>query len=149
MPSERKRGEHSWQMEGNRMSKIRDIGQEIVILRANKGWTQQQFAEKLGTTQKTVGTWESGESAPRKAMQVRIAQLFGLPGNYFWDNGENASANENTAAGERDTPPGGEKEDARMLFNKISDVMEGAGGVSDETKKKCMEAIWEIMDIKK
>ena len=28
-----------------------DIAQEIIILRAKNGWTQQMLAEKLGTTQ--------------------------------------------------------------------------------------------------
>ena len=59
------------------------ISQEIVILRANKSWTQQQLAEKLGATQRTVASWESGMSIPRKTMQVKIAQVFGLPENYL------------------------------------------------------------------
>ena len=65
------------------MSKI--ISQEIVILRANKSWTQQQLAQKLGTTQRTVASWESGVSIPRKTMQVKIAQVFELPDNYFFN----------------------------------------------------------------
>lgn len=60
-----------------------DIGQEIIILRAKHGWTQQQFAQKLNTTQRTVAAWESGESVPRKTMKVRIAQVFGLPDHHF------------------------------------------------------------------
>lgn len=60
-----------------------DISQEIVVLRANKSWTQQQLAEKLGTTQRTVASWESGISIPRKTMRVKLAVLFGLPENYF------------------------------------------------------------------
>lgn len=63
----------------------KDIAQELVILRARESWTQQQLADKLETTQRTVAAWESGASVPRKTMQVRIAQVFGLPENYFFD----------------------------------------------------------------
>ena len=69
-----------------------DIAQEIIILRAKHGWTQQMLAEKLGTTQRTIAAWESGVSNPRKTMRVRIAQAFGLPDNYFLERTEEDSA---------------------------------------------------------
>lgn len=65
-----------------------DIAQEIIILRAKNGWTQQMLAEKLGTTQRTIAAWESGVSTPRKTMRVRIAQVFDLPDNYFLERTE-------------------------------------------------------------
>ena len=69
-----------------------DIAQEIIILRAKHGWTQQMLAEKLGTTQRTIAAWESGVSSPRKTMRVRIAQAFGLPDNYFLERAEEEPA---------------------------------------------------------
>lgn len=69
-----------------------DIAQEIIILRAKNGWTQQMLAEKLGTTQRTIAAWESGVSSPRKTMRVRIAQAFGLPENYFLERAEEEPA---------------------------------------------------------
>ena len=69
-----------------------DIAQEIIILRAKHGWTQQMLAEKLGTTQRTIAACESGVSNPRKTMRVRIAQAFGLPDNYFLERTEEDSA---------------------------------------------------------
>ena len=65
-----------------------DIAQEIIILRAKNGWTQQMLGEKLGTTQRTIAAWESGVSSPRKTMRVRIAQAFDLPDNYFLERAE-------------------------------------------------------------
>ena len=65
-----------------------DIAQEIIILRAKNGWTQQMLAEKLGTTQRTIAAWESGVSSPRKTMRVRIAQAFDLPDNYVLERAE-------------------------------------------------------------
>ena len=64
------------------------MAQEIIILRAKNGWTQQMLAEKLGTTQRTIAAWESGVSSPRKTMRVRIAQAFDLPDNYFLERAE-------------------------------------------------------------
>lgn len=114
------------------MSKIKDIGQEIVILRASAGWTQQQLAEKLETSQRTVATWETGESIPRKAMQVKIAQVFDLPGNYLFNSTDEAI------------------DEAEELVNKIESVMyETKNSISAEKKRMCMDAIQEIMDIKK
>ena len=69
-----------------------DIAQEIIILRAKHGWTQQMLAEMLGTTQRTIAAWESGVSSPRKTMRVRIAQAFGLPENYFLERAEEEPA---------------------------------------------------------
>ena len=69
-----------------------DIAQEIIILRAKHGWTQQMLAEKLGTTQRTIAAWESGVSSPRKTMRVRIAQAFGLPETYFLERAEEEPA---------------------------------------------------------
>ena len=67
------------------------IGQEILVLRAEKGWTQKQFADKLKTSQRTVVAWEAGKTIPRKTMMVKIAQVFGLPINTFLDSKFNVS----------------------------------------------------------
>lgn len=66
------------------MNETNNIGSQIVILRAGAGWTQQQLAEKLNTSQRTIAAWESGDAVPRKTMQVKIARIFGLPENYFF-----------------------------------------------------------------
>ena len=75
-----------------------DIGREIIILRAQYGLTQQQFAEKLGTTQRTVATWESGASVPRKTMRVKIATTFGLPDTRFLTDENSGEGAENSEA---------------------------------------------------
>ena len=53
-----------------------DIAQEIIILRAKHGWTQQMLAEKLGTTQRTIAAWESGVSSP---LMQRMSTLLPEP----------------------------------------------------------------------
>lgn len=113
------------------MGKIGDIGQEIVILRASVGWTQKQLADKLETTQRTVAAWESGEAVPRKTMQVKIAQTFGLPGNYFFNLFN-------------------DKDETAEMISKIGNIMEESGDIiTDEQKKMVISTIQEIMEVKK
>ena len=64
----------------------KSIAQEIIILRSERGWTQQELANRIQTTQRTVAAWEVGDSIPRKAMRVRLAQVFDLPEEYFQTN---------------------------------------------------------------
>ncbi|MCR4642138.1 MAG: helix-turn-helix domain-containing protein [Lachnospiraceae bacterium] len=85
------------------------IGQEIVILRAKKGWTQLQLAEAIGTSQRTVASWESEESVPRKAMLVKIALSFDLPANYFLKENGNEGSVEPTSDLEKSSTVGSEK----------------------------------------
>lgn len=45
-------------MENNRM------GEFLAALRKSKGYTQQEVADTLGVSNKTVSSWETGASAP-------------------------------------------------------------------------------------
>ena len=107
-----------------------DIAQEIIILRAKNGWTQQMLAEKLGTTQRTIAAWESGVSSPRKTMRVRIAQAFDLPDNYFLERAEGgATQNQIERIIERidgvlsESEQFGTEEGKRKILKKIQEVL--------------------------
>ena len=107
-----------------------DIAQEIIILRAKNGWTQQMLAEKLGTTQRTIAAWESGVSSPRKTMRVRIAQAFDLPDNYFLERAEGgATQNQIERIIERidgvlsESEQFGTEEGQRKLLKKVQEVL--------------------------
>ena len=107
-----------------------DIAQEIIILRAKNGWTQQMLAEKLGTTQRTIAAWESGVSSPRKTMRVRIAQAFDLPDNYFLDRAEGgATQNQIERIIERidgvlsESEQFGTEEEKRKILKKFQEVL--------------------------
>lgn len=56
-------------------------------LRQEKGWTQEQLAEKLGVARSTVTQWESGWSQPRMGMVVKLSNLFGVSPSVFVDGG--------------------------------------------------------------
>ena len=107
-----------------------DIAQEIIILRAKNGWTQQMLAERLGTTQRTIAAWESGVSSPRKTMRVRIAQAFDLPDNYFLERAEGgATQNQIERIIERidgvlsESEQFGTEEEKRKILKKFQEVL--------------------------
>jgi putative transcriptional regulator len=54
---------------------------EVVInkvydLRAKKGWTQEEFARKIGVTRQTVISIEKGNYTPSVLLALKIAQQF-------------------------------------------------------------------------
>lgn len=119
-----------------------DIAQEIIILRAKHGWTQQMLAEKLGTTQRTIAAWESGVSNPRKTMRVRIAQAFDLPDNYFLERSEgDASQGQIEKIMERidgvlsESEQFGSEEGKRKILKKFHEVL-SEFPIEDQDRKK-------------
>lgn len=55
-----------------------NIGEFIAALRKSSGYTQQEVAERLGVSNKTVSSWETGISCPDIALLPAIAELFGV-----------------------------------------------------------------------
>lgn len=47
--------------------------------RLERGWSQEQVAEWLGTSAFTVSRWERGSAIPRPYFRQRLSTLFGLP----------------------------------------------------------------------
>ena len=45
--------------------------------RESHGWSQEDLAEKIGTTQKIVSRWERGESRPLPYYRQKLIKLFG------------------------------------------------------------------------
>ena len=109
------------------------IAQEIMILRSSKGWTQQQLADHLKTTQRTVAAWEAGDSIPRNKMKVLLAKAFDLPETYFLD-GEEAEH----------TVPADDEIDA--IMSKFDQLLKETGiSVSEDKKKMCLDSCYKIL----
>lgn len=49
------------------------------ILRAERGWSQQDFADALGVSRQSVNAIETGRYDPSLPLAFRIADLFGQP----------------------------------------------------------------------
>ncbi len=113
-----------------------NIGQEIIILRGSKGWTQQELAEKLQTTPRTIGAWESGASIPRNAMKVKIAEVFGLPKDYFLlDETETEETIEKQ-----------QREEIQDVMEKLNQVLSNSENlISEEQKKECLESCYKVL----
>jgi putative transcriptional regulator len=49
------------------------------VLRAERGWSQADLAERLGVSRQTVNALETGRYDPSLPLAFRIARLFGDP----------------------------------------------------------------------
>ncbi|MBP3655485.1 MAG: helix-turn-helix transcriptional regulator [Clostridia bacterium] len=68
---------------------VLSIGERIKKLRYEKGYTQQEIADKLQVSQATVAGWERGTSKPSVKVNNRLAELFGVTIEYLyrdWDD---------------------------------------------------------------
>ena len=52
------------------------LGQRIQQIRIEHGLSQEEFAEKLGTTRQTVSRWELDQTYPEVAKIVLISRIF-------------------------------------------------------------------------
>ena len=52
------------------------IGNFLRELRKNMGFTQEQAAEKLGISSRTISRWETGAYMPDISMLIDIAELY-------------------------------------------------------------------------
>ena len=58
------------------------------VLRAEKGWSQADLAERLNIARQSVNAIENGKADPSLPLGMRIARLFGQPvESVFQDEG--------------------------------------------------------------
>ena len=50
----------------------------LTVLRAERGWTQSDLAERLDVSRQTVNSIEKGKYDPSLPLAFKIAALFGL-----------------------------------------------------------------------
>lgn len=58
------------------------------VLRAEKAWSQEELAARLGVSRQTVNSLESGKYDPSLPLAFRIARLFGQPIEAIFDPAE-------------------------------------------------------------
>ena len=51
--------------------------------RLERGWTQKEFADKLGVKQSTVAKWEREGAVYREATRKKLAKVFGINEEVF------------------------------------------------------------------
>lgn len=57
----------------------KELKNKLKELREEKGLTQTELAEILGTNQKTLSHWEVGRNNPRPHVMQRIENFFEVP----------------------------------------------------------------------
>lgn len=55
-----------------------DMKNRIRVLRAEKGWSQAELAEKAGVSRNSLNAVENDKFDPSLPLAFRIAELFGL-----------------------------------------------------------------------
>ena len=60
----------------------------LKVLRAERGWSQQDLAERLAVSRQSVNAIETGRYDPSLPLAFRIADLFGLPIEAIFQQGE-------------------------------------------------------------
>lgn len=55
---------------------IKDLGNNIRLLRARSNLNQMEFAEKIGITQSTLSNYEKGNATPSLEVLITIATTF-------------------------------------------------------------------------
>lgn len=73
------------------------LGDKIKAARKQKGWTQEQLAEKVHVTAQAVSSWELGKFQPIRTAFEPLSKLLGIPMEAFWgmqgtDSGVDKSA---------------------------------------------------------
>lgn len=57
----------------------RTFGQNLRLLRAQRGLSQEDFARLLGTTKQVISRYETGQRTPKLTVAQRFANILGVP----------------------------------------------------------------------
>lgn len=68
-------------MKGAMCMNMVETGRFLKSLRKERGMTQEQLAERLGVTAKTISRWETGVYLPPAEMLLALSELYGLTVN--------------------------------------------------------------------
>jgi len=55
------------------------VKNRLRVLRAEKGWSQADLAERVNVARQSVNAIENGKADPSLPLGIRIARLFGQP----------------------------------------------------------------------
>lgn len=68
------------------------FGEKLRALRDQRGWTQEQIANKLGTSKQVISRYENNQRSPKLSVALKYAEILGVSSNYFTDNEDSNSA---------------------------------------------------------
>ena len=73
------------------------LGDKIIRLRRQNGWSQEELAEQLGISRQSVSKWESGTSVPDLDKIIKLSGIFRVSTDYL--------LKEESEEAERSIPP--------------------------------------------
>ena len=59
------------------------MSDKLITLRKERGWSQEDFAEKLDVSRQAISRWENGSALPDAQNIVRISNLFNVTADYL------------------------------------------------------------------
>lgn len=59
------------------------LSDKLIELRKTKGWSQEDFAEKLDVSRQAISRWENGTALPDAQNILRISKLFNVTVDYL------------------------------------------------------------------
>lgn len=78
------------------------LAEKVMLLRKQRGWSQEELAEHLGISRQSISKWESGVSIPDIERIIKMSDLFGVSTDYllkeqieFEENKKEDQTNEN------------------------------------------------------
>lgn len=60
-----------------------NLGEKIILLRKQKGITQEKLAEVINVTRQTISKWELNQSTPDLEYLAAISEYFGVTTDYL------------------------------------------------------------------
>ena len=61
---------------------------KLIQLRKQKGWSQEELAEKMEVTRQSVSKWESAQSVPDIERILQLSDIFDVSLDYLLKNNE-------------------------------------------------------------
>ena len=81
------------------------ISDKLIELRKGKGWSQEEFAEKLDVSRQAISRWENGTALPDAHNIVRISKLFNVTADYLLNDDYEGKASELAVEASAEEPP--------------------------------------------
>lgn len=61
--------------------------EKLILLRKQRGYSQEDLAEKIGVSRQAVSRWETGDTTPEMALLVKLCDVFGVSADYLLKDG--------------------------------------------------------------
>ena len=59
------------------------LSEKLMKLRKMKGWSQEEFAEKMDVSRQAISRWETGSALPDVQNVLQMSKLFGVTTDYL------------------------------------------------------------------